>query len=299
MNKLIVRISEGLGNQLFMYANAYALSKKINYKLFVDNISAYKKLKIRTFLLDKFNIDLNYATKDDVQDTFYKYLKYKYLKKIDFFYKKKSFLLEKKTSHKNTYYQNLTKVPLKDKVVLEGNYESELYFQDYKNEIINLFKINSIDENTLFFDPKILNDNNSVSIAVRQNRFSEKKYDQNSKQKSEKFVKDTLSYIFKSMNFIKTKISNPKFFIFSNDIKDLNLVFQNYENCTIINHTKNKIINDFYLSTHCKHFIVGPTTFHWWTAYLSQSNNKICVCPPKSLKFSANENIFPSNWTKI
>ena len=35
MNKIIVRIAEGLGNQLFMYANAFALSKKINYNFFV------------------------------------------------------------------------------------------------------------------------------------------------------------------------------------------------------------------------------------------------------------------------
>ena len=32
--KLIVRIAEGLGNQLFMYAHAYSLSKKINYSSF-------------------------------------------------------------------------------------------------------------------------------------------------------------------------------------------------------------------------------------------------------------------------
>ena len=51
MKKAILKISEGLGNQLFMYANAYAFSKKLNYKLFIDNISAYQKLKIRSFYL--------------------------------------------------------------------------------------------------------------------------------------------------------------------------------------------------------------------------------------------------------
>ena len=42
MKKLVVRISEGLGNQFFMYANAYSLSKKLGYELFIDNLSAYK-----------------------------------------------------------------------------------------------------------------------------------------------------------------------------------------------------------------------------------------------------------------
>ena len=44
-DKLIVRIAEGLGNQLFMYAHAYALSKKINYKLYIDNESCLFKKK--------------------------------------------------------------------------------------------------------------------------------------------------------------------------------------------------------------------------------------------------------------
>ena len=43
--KLIVRIAEGLGNQFFMYANAFSVSKLINYKLFIDDESGFIKTK--------------------------------------------------------------------------------------------------------------------------------------------------------------------------------------------------------------------------------------------------------------
>ena len=43
--KIIVRIAEGIGNQLFMYANAYSLSKKYDYELEIDDTSGYFKKK--------------------------------------------------------------------------------------------------------------------------------------------------------------------------------------------------------------------------------------------------------------
>ena len=51
MKKAILKISEGLGNQLFMYANAYAFSKKLNYKLFIDIFQLIKNLKLYPFYL--------------------------------------------------------------------------------------------------------------------------------------------------------------------------------------------------------------------------------------------------------
>ena len=42
---LTVRLAQGIGNQLFMYAHAYSLSKKINYDLYIDNTSGYFKKK--------------------------------------------------------------------------------------------------------------------------------------------------------------------------------------------------------------------------------------------------------------
>ena len=43
--KVIVRIAEGLGNQLFMYANALAIAKSNNATLYVDDESAFFKKK--------------------------------------------------------------------------------------------------------------------------------------------------------------------------------------------------------------------------------------------------------------
>ena len=59
--KLTVEISEGLGNQIFMYAFAYALSKSFGYNLYLDNQSGYTRQKNllrnhQKYMLDNFNI---------------------------------------------------------------------------------------------------------------------------------------------------------------------------------------------------------------------------------------------------
>ena len=62
--KLTVEIAEGLGNQIFMYAFAFSISKKFNYNLFIDNRSGYSRKKNllrphQVYMLDSFNIDQN------------------------------------------------------------------------------------------------------------------------------------------------------------------------------------------------------------------------------------------------
>ena len=45
---VIVKISEGLGNQLFMYANAFSLKKKYQLNLYIDSHSGYYNKKAIT-----------------------------------------------------------------------------------------------------------------------------------------------------------------------------------------------------------------------------------------------------------
>ena len=62
MKEVIVRLANGLGNQLFIYAAAYVFAKKNNIKLFVDNESGfYKRYK---YELHNFNITTPLAEKN-------------------------------------------------------------------------------------------------------------------------------------------------------------------------------------------------------------------------------------------
>ena len=115
MNKdLIIKISNGFGNQMFLYASAYAFSKKLGYNLLIDDETGVmldlkkwnKKQRINwkpKYELGIFNIKANIA------ENKYKlgYVKRKFIKFLDRFNTKKKFLIEKKDKYKKTSYLNI------------------------------------------------------------------------------------------------------------------------------------------------------------------------------------------------
>ena len=296
---IIAKISEGLGNQLFMYANAYAISKKFDFNLCLDPYSGYYKNNIRSFMLNNFNISSNIAPSDWIFSNNYRNLIKKIKIKCDFFKKKKSFLLESKDKNKLTKFISIKLDNFNDKIYIDGNFESEKYFLDYRNDLLNQFsfKINPINDNK-YID--IIKKHNVVSISVRQNRYSERisnRFDEYSINKSQDFIIKTVDYIYQSIKFIKSKVHNPKFLVWSNDFTGLEKYFPTNEFLYVIN-PDNKILNDFYLLTQCKYFIVGPSTFSWWGAWLSNNKNKICI-RPKNINPSNNVDFWPESWISI
>lgn len=300
--KIIVRIAEGLGNQLFMYAHSLALSKKINYKLFIDNESGYFQVKnVRTYQLDNFNINTPIC-KDKLKfNNQIKNIGRKILIKLDKFKKKKSFLLEKKDKSKKTKFTDYSKYNYSDILYVEGHYESEKYFYNLKDELIKKFTLKNeyIYQKNAYFN-EIKNNENIISICIRQNRFSERlsnRSNQNQIKKSDEFTKSTLNYVKKSVEYIDKKLPDAKYFVWSNDFSNLReyLPANKY---TFVDIKENKSLSDFYLLLKCNNFIVGPTSFHWWPAWLNNKKNSIIV-RPKDINISNNSDFWPDKWISI
>jgi hypothetical protein len=304
-NIIIVRISNGLGNQLFQYAAAFTLAKKLNYKLLIDDESAYfkKKDSLRNYELHNFNLSSKVAKKKYKFNNYFLDKKRKFLKKIDFFFKKKKFIIERRDKYKKTSFYDLTICEPNNLIFMEGYFESCLYFQDEKINIQNEFTFRN--EKT-FYSNKYLDliyNNDVVAITIRQHRYSEQKILKNDINKgmikSENFMKNTIDYIKRGVNYFDKKIKNPKYLVWSNDFNGLKEYFDD-KKFHFVNNDKNKILNDFYLLTKCKYFIVGPTSFSWWGAWLSKYENKIILRPSDALlNPSSNFNFWPDKWISV
>ena len=155
-SKLITRISNELGNQLFMYASTFAIAKKLDRKLLIDNETSFKSKKnISKYGLNNFTISSNIADKNDKFLGIMGYMKRKLLKKMDYFLNNKNFYVEAKDNKKITKYdKNIFHIKLSNKAFFEGYFESEKYFIDIKDQILNEFEfINAtLYEKTSYFE---------------------------------------------------------------------------------------------------------------------------------------------------
>ena len=308
--KLVVRLSNNIGNQMFMYASAYSFSKQLERELYIDDETSYaRKKNIYKYELNLFNLTSKLAPNELKFLDLSGYLKRKIIKKMDYFRSVKSFYIEPKSKDKiSSYDNNFLKNYFGNNLFLEGHFESEKYFINYKNEIINefTFKLKNNYLNNKYY--KMIKNSNAISICIRQNRFSENVRNSTTQDnvKSKIFNNEQIKFIKKSINILKTKISNPKFFLWSNNFEGLSSHFPQKE-FTLIENDKhlskeNVVILNLFLMTQAKHFIVIPSCYNWWGCWLSSSNEKI-VFRPSDKYFSdyriGNKDFWPEKWKII
>jgi hypothetical protein len=286
-----IRLMGGLGNQLFQYALGRALEEKVLGKSIItfDKSWFYTKGE-RIYMLDKFNTKVNDSSfKKPIEKKFW-----------GLFNKKSNepFLI-KEGNYSYKYQNNLiTKyLKLSDKrdVYIEGYWQNEKYF----NEIGDLLQREIILKNP-FSDValNILNNigKDSVSVHIRRGDYvTNPKY---------QVVHDVCNqeYYEKALKYISSKITEPKFYIFSDDIDwaKNNKIF-NIPNTTFVSRPTLKAEEELLIMKECNHQIIANSSFSWWAAWLNKNPNKIVIAPSLWINKPRIESkdILPQLWIKI
>jgi hypothetical protein len=285
---VIVKIVGGLGNQMFCYAYAKALEKK-GYKVKID-ISAYKTYALHGgYQLDKYNVNLEISTQEENKNFYKNDFLTKVLRKIGF---DNSKILKEKS-----LFFDINFLDMEDNNYVSGYFQSEKYFMDIENLLLEQFAIKEeISSYGKELEKSIINLKNSCSIHVRRGDYLEGK-------NSSIHGLLNLNYYKKSIDHIKNKDININFFIFSDEIDWVKENFK-IDNAIYVESKGEKLPHeDIYLMSLCKNNIIANSSFSWWGAWLNQDEDKVVIAPKKWFSdenmLDQSKDIVPDNWLKI
>ena len=290
---IITKIIGGLGNQMFQYAVGRHLSIKNNTTLKLD-IHGFTNYELRKYDLGHFNILEDIATPEDLSNVVFP--------SDSGICKVRKFLKGKITKAQRINHikeQNLNFQPdilnIGDNNYLDGYWQSEEYFADIEDTIKKEFSLKSQPDpiNETFVGK--ITDCESVSIHIRRGD-----YISNPKTAQvHGFI--GLEYYQKAINIVLNQISDPHFFVFSDEPEWAIRNIKSDAKITFIKHNGLKNFEDMRLMSNCKHHIIANSTFSWWGAWLSRGNDKIVIAPKKwfANREYSNTEIIPSNWLQI
>lgn len=287
-----IRIKGGLGNQLFQYAAGYALAKRMNQKLKLDS-SFFPQQTLRGFKLGYLNV--TFVDVVERQSGLVKAYKNKYLNKtlrkanvrVLPCGKQTKYLLETRSDIVPEFF-NISA----PNIYLDGYYQSEKYFREYKADLIKQFTPNYPSEAEYESVLAEIQGCEAVAVHVRRGDFLTAQNDPNPNHYllGEQYYHNALKYVIEHLE-------NPVFFWFSDDIDWVKKNFGEKENFRFVSlHTKHADIDEMMLMKNCKHVIAANSTFSWWASWLNEHEDAMHICPAKRY---GNLYMIPDGWIKI
>ena len=254
------KLQGGLGNQMFQIAATYALALRNN-----DTCG--------------FNFSSCYTPLQGHQSTKYEKNIFKNVVKIEKFIPSKSY-----TEPKFSY----TEIPYSSNILLNGYFQSELYFYDFKDEIINLFHFSDDDVNQVKEFIKTINKNNLpvTIIHIRRGDYL--------------LLSDFHSVCPKEYYLNSIDILSNNCYIFISD--DIKWVKEQFVGDNFFYFESNNEILDLTLMTISDNVVISNSTFSWWGAYLNRNKNKTILAPKNWFGKKGptdTHTLIPEKWIKI
>lgn len=275
-----VRISDGLGNQMFQYAFAYALQKRTGDSVKIDPF--FFKNGLRKYQLDNYNISierliskqkdyiLGFGPRDGgkFKKAYRNYIINKYYKLVE--------------ENKFMQFDEEKIYPDVDSFYL-GFWQTPKYFDEYYDDLINEFKrvypLSQEADQLL----EVVKDELSVSLHIRRTDYVGDDFD------------SSLNFEFyrKALEEITKQIGDFRLFIFSDD-KDYVKNHFDIMPYTLVEGLSD--IDEFEIMRNCKHHIMANSTFSWWATYLAKDKGGIVFVPSVTCW---KDEFYIDKWNKI
>jgi len=161
---------------------------------------------------------------------------------------------------------NLDILKISDNTILDGYWQSDLYYNGYEEQIKEWFRPN--------YPSKIIVPEDTCIIHLRMRDYYEKH-------------KIPKQYFDKAKKIIKDKIDNQiKFWIVTDNIP---VAKEYFPEDKIISKETTSMQQDFMLIYSAKYRIISPSTFAWWASWLNTSNETITIAPIKWMNYIKNK----------
>ena len=291
---IISNIIGGLGNQMFQYALGRATSIKNNIPLKLDtaNYTSYG-LHHGFELHNTFNVNADLASKADVHSILgwqsSSICKRVLLKSSMSVFRRGKFIVE-------PYFHYWDAINnLGNDCYLHGYWQSEKYFLDIADQIRQDFifrqPISKKNINTFNNISKV----NAVSLHIRRGDYV------SNSQNLSIYGLYSLEYYKAAIQYISSKVFNPHFYVFSDDIDWVRLNLRiNFPTLYVDHNTGIESYNDMRLMSLCKHNIIANSSFSWWGAWLNQYASKIVIAPKKWFANGTDvKDLLPESWVKL
>jgi hypothetical protein len=277
-----IKLTGGLGNQMFQFATGFAIAKKNNVRLSLDLSYINQRQLFNGFELEKvFDIYSKVSFLNKALS--FKSVNFKeILNKIDItFYNFKE-------PHFH-YTSNILDIPKHS--FLDGYWQSELYFKNYSKEIKKIFNFSDQLNKQNYLIANDINKNDSISIHIRRGDFLLKR---NNNHKI-----DLKNYYLKAIDKSSKCFKNPKYFIFTDDPLWVTENFiLDYSYIVVDVNRGAKSFFDMYLMSLCKSNIIANSSFSWWSAWLNNNKDKIVYAPKDWFndKSICTDHLIPNSW---
>jgi len=290
---IAVKLWGGLGNQMFLYAFAKHLEVLRGEKVYFYTIPWENNPR---FDIMNFNVKIEFIQNDIIN-------KHSILPNKGYCYR-----LERKLTQKfrfinpeiyvedSLYFK--PQIPTKAKF-FDGYFQSFRYFSGLTEMVRKEFQPNEITLNNLYVMPEGINKPNSVSVHIRRGDYLDK-------ANKKIFAPCTYEYYQRAVNEVAKKISDPEFYIFSNNVEWIRnnpgiFIGLNYH---IIDNSNinNSSIADFIFMSHCSHNIMANSTFSWWAAWLNNNPHKTVIAPQHWYNGKLNKttiDLIPETWLRV